>query len=187
MVGLVLIPYLAWRIFKRGDKEHLIPVIWASAVLGLFSPMRTKLHWYVMTIYPAIALMTGWAVAKVFRKYAVPAVTVLAAASLVYLAFDKGIFNLDYSPEIKKTAQAVHRAISAGEKVYLYDIGDPGMQFYMGDVGENVRGEEDLKSLLNRKGVTLLTVRGKAGAMNTIPGPARSVILESGDFILLRT
>ena len=133
--GLVLIPYMAWRIWARGEKKHLIPVIWASAVIGLFSLVKTKLHWYIMPVYPALSLMTGWALAKILKKYTVAAVIVLAAASTVYLALEKNIFDLDYSPAIKNIALQTRGALAPGEKVFLYDISDPDLQFYLGRWG----------------------------------------------------
>ncbi len=187
MIGLALIPYMAWRVWKRGEKEHLIPVIWASAVIGLFSVVKTKLHWYIMPVYPALALMTGWALAKILKRYTVAAVIILAAACTVYLAFEKNIFNLDYSPRIKSIALQTRAALSPGEKVFLYDISDPDLQFYLGDVSENIRGEGNLRHILDQKGTTLLTTRAASNAVNSAPGPDRTTVLEDPDFMLLKT
>ncbi len=187
MVGLVLVPYMAWRIWARGEKEHLIPVIWASAVIGLFSVVKTKLHWYIMPVYPALSLMTGWALAKILKKYTVAVVLALAAASTIYLAFEKNIFNLDYSPQIKSIALQTRAALAPGEKVFLYDISDPDLQFYLGDVSENIRGEGNLHRILSQKGTTLLTTRVASKAVNSSPGPERKIIFENPDFLLLKT
>ena len=183
-VGLTLIPFIAWMMFTRKGRENALPLTWACVIIVLFSLVKTKIHWYIMPIYPALALMTGWAVEKLFKKYALIIVSSLALCSLLYLSVDKGIYNLDYSPAIKKMAIDVKKTLSPGEKVYLYDIGDPGMQFYLGDVGENLRGEDNLNALLSSKGKTLLTTRGKR---STVSGPNRRIILENNDFILLRT
>lgn len=187
MVGLVLIPYMAWRIWKHGEKEHLIPVIWASTVIGLFSVVKTKLHWYIMPVYPALSLMTGWALAKILKKYTVTVAIVLAAASIVYLGFEKKIFDLDYSPAIKDIAMQTRGALAPGEKVFLYDISDPDLQFYLGDIGENIRGEGNLRHILGQKGTTLLTTRAASGAVKASPGPNRTMIFETNDFLLLKT
>jgi 4-amino-4-deoxy-L-arabinose transferase-like glycosyltransferase len=183
-VGLTLIPFIAWMMFTRKGRENALPLIWACVVIVLFSLVQTKIHWYIMPVYPALAMMTGWAVEKLFKKYDFIIICSLALCSLLYLSVDKGIYNLDYSPEIKKTAIDVKKTLSSDEKVYLYDISDPGMQFYLGDVGENVRGEDNLNILLASKGRSLLTVRGK---LNTVSGPGRRIIFENGDFVLLRT
>lgn len=183
-VGLTLMPFIAWMMFAKKGRENALPLIWACVVIVLFSLVQTKIHWYIMPVYPAMAMMTGWAVEKLFKKYDLVIVSSLALCSLLYLAVDKGIYNLDYSPEIKKTSLDVKKALSPGEKVYLYDISDPGMQFYLGDVGENVRGEENLRTILSSGNTALLTVRGKLSAVS---GPNRRIVLGNGDFVLLRT
>ena len=71
---------------------------------------------------------------KIFKKITVFVVFIFALASLLYLSSDKRIFNLDYSPEIKKIALTVKNILPEKEIVYLYRIGDPGIQFYFGDI-----------------------------------------------------
>ncbi|MGB3112123.1 MAG: glycosyltransferase family 39 protein, partial [Candidatus Omnitrophota bacterium] len=156
-VGLVLAPYLIWRIFRNGEKEHLIPVIWAGTVLVLFSLVRTKLHWYMMPIYPALSIMTGWGASRLLKKRTIAIVSMLAFASLSYLSIDKNIMDLDYSPGIKQIAVKVKETVPKGEKLYLYDISDPGLQFYLGDVGENIVGEEAFETVITQKGRYIFT------------------------------
>lgn len=182
-IGLALLPYVLWRIARHGEKEHLLPFVWAVTVLGLFSLVKTKLHWYIVPIYPALALVTGWFASRIFRKYTVVLMSVFAAASLLYLSIDKGIFDLDYSPRIKSIALEMRAALPEGGKLYARDVSDPGMQFYLGGVVENVHGEEAFGDLFKKKGV-LIAVNNNI--LNTIKGKNVSIVLSDGDYTLLR-
>jgi 4-amino-4-deoxy-L-arabinose transferase-like glycosyltransferase len=183
LFGFALLPLAAALIFAKKEKQHILPVIWASAAFVIISAVKTKLHWYVMPIYPALALLTGWALSSILKKYTVPVVSLLAACSMIYLAADKHVFNLDYSPQVKATAEAARAAARPDEKIYIYDIIDPGIQFYLADVCQNVRGEEPLKAALSGKDHTILTVRGKIPA---ISGPGREIVYENGDFVMFK-
>ncbi|MDD4013449.1 MAG: glycosyltransferase family 39 protein, partial [Candidatus Omnitrophica bacterium] len=159
--GLALIPILLWRVIFLKERSHYLPVIWAITVIGLFSPVQTKLHWYIMPVYPALALMTGWGITWILKKYTLPVAFLLSAGSVIYLGADKQIFNLDYSPMVKSVSVMAREAAGAkGGKeilrsvkdirfaadqkplVYLYDTGDPDIQFYLGDIAANIHGEE---------------------------------------------
>jgi len=182
-IGLALLPYVLWKIVRRGEKEHLLPFIWAVTVLGLFSPVKTKLHWYIVPIYPALALVTGWFASRIFRKYTIVLMSVFAAASLLYLSVDKGIFDLDYSPRIKSIALEMREALPEGGKLYAWDIRDPGMQFYLGGVVENIYGEEAFRDAFEQKG-TLIAVNNSA--LDAVKGKTVSTVLRDGDYTLLR-
>ncbi len=183
-IGLALIPLLVFRIIRNRERSHLLPVVWASCVILLFSAVKTKLHWYIMPVYPALAIMTGWGAEKIFRKYTVPAVSLIFVLTLAYLTIEKDIYDLDYSPKIKATALGVMETIPAGKKVFLYGVGDPGMQFYLGWSGLNVSNERTLLSLLEEKDVYVLISRNNR---NFLPETGYTIIQEYPDHILIRS
>ena len=187
MLGFALIPYLVWRVFKNKETEHLLPIIWASVVLVIFSAVKTKLYWYIMPIYPALALMSGWAISKVFKKYTVPVVAVLSIASIAYLGLDKDVFNLDYAPDKKIVAQEVKEVMkgTAGEnaKIYLYDISDPGMFFYLGDIGVDLKGA-DFERVAKQKGNYIFVNSRGLKKFSAYP---HSLIQKKDDYSLIKT
>lgn len=183
-IGLAIIPILIFRIIRDKERSHLLPVVWSCCVMLLFSAVKTKLHWYIIPVYPALAIMTGWAAEKVFRKYTVPAVSVIFVLSLAYLTIEKDIYDLDYSPQIKATAIGVMETVPDGKKVFLYGIGDPGMQFYIGWAGQNVHNETTLLYLLNKKDVYVLLGRNN---LNRLPETGYTIIKEYPDHILIRS
>ncbi|MGD2279370.1 MAG: glycosyltransferase family 39 protein [Candidatus Omnitrophota bacterium] len=183
-VGLALLPYLAWRIIARREKEHFLPVIWAGAVLVLFSMVKTKLHWYMIPVYPALSMMSGWGAERLFKKRTIPVISILAFISLSYLSIEKNIFDLDYSPAIKRIAVKVKKTVPEGQAVYLYDISDPGMQFYLGDVSENISGKEALSAFPRKEDQYILVNKG---SVKDLADVHYSISLDGKDFILIRT
>jgi hypothetical protein len=87
----------------------------------------------------------GWGMEKVLRKFAVAAALAGCVASIAYFGAEKGVFELDYNPGAKSLASEVRSLARAGEKVYLYDVNDPGMRFYFWDLSEPLRREDLFK------------------------------------------
>ena len=184
MAGLVLIPFAALRIFWKSEKQHLLPVVWASLVILLFSAVQTKIHWYIIPVYPALALLTGWALEKILKKYTIPVAIVLSVFSLVYLSVDKDIFNMDCSPNIKETSLRVMSDVSDGKELFLFDISDPGMQFYLGWEGLNLRNPQSLASVLETKDIYILLNKR---SLNRLNKKNYKIVSEYPDHILVET
>jgi len=183
LAGLILIPTAIFRIFHSREKQHLLPVIWASLVILLFSAVQTKLHWYIIPVYPALAILTGWGLESIAKKHTIPLTALLAIFSIVYLTLDKGIFNLDYSPNIKATYIGVSSDVPEKEKLFLYDISDPGLQFYLGWRGFNVRNEQTLDSAFKARDSFILLNKRNAPRL---PSEGYIIISEYPDHILIK-
>jgi 4-amino-4-deoxy-L-arabinose transferase-like glycosyltransferase len=183
MAGLILIPVAIFRIFRSHEKQHLLPVIWASLVILLFSAVQTKLHWYIIPVYPALALLTGWGLESILKKYTAPAAILLSLFSLVYLTADKGIFDLDYSPNIKETYLGISSDLPGEENLFLYDISDPGMQFYLGWRGINVRNQQTLNSAFKAPDSFILLSKRN---LPRLPSKSYTVVSEYPDHILIK-
>jgi 4-amino-4-deoxy-L-arabinose transferase-like glycosyltransferase len=179
--GLVMIPVMIYRAFVKKEKEHLIPLLWAASLLVLYSPQNTKLHWYIMPIYPALALMAGWGLVKLSGRYAKITALVLSFAALSYLISAKNIFEEDYSPQVKSLSREVREILPPGGKLYLYGIGDPGFQFYLGDIGLNVTDEAKMLEDLRSGKCYLLTVADNPQLKNT---PARPALQKNGYMLI---
>lgn len=46
-------------LFEHGDKPLRLPLAWAAITLGVFTLSQTKLPWYIIPAYPALALVTA--------------------------------------------------------------------------------------------------------------------------------
>src|SRR3989338_2053302 len=52
--------YVVWRSFKYKDKNAILILSWVIAAYLLYTLVRTKLNWYIMPIYPAMALSSAF-------------------------------------------------------------------------------------------------------------------------------
>jgi 4-amino-4-deoxy-L-arabinose transferase-like glycosyltransferase len=183
-IGLGLVPVAFLNSLLHRNRSHILPLVWSVTVLLLFSAVRTKLHWYVMPVYPPLALFAGWGLSLLARRYTAPAAFVLCVGAVLYLSADKAVFDLDYSPGTKRTAEKAIELSKNGRELYLYGISDPGMQFYMGGKAVNKHSGDDMLRLLSEREVLVLTDRDSLADL----GPADTrTVLENGPFILLET
>jgi len=183
-VGLILLPLAAWRIFRNNEKMHLLPVIWVSTVFVIFSLVKTKLIWYVVPLYPPLAIISGWGISKLLNKHTIKIVSVLASISLIYLAIDKNIFDLDRSPTGKRVSTRAINTVPEDKTLYIYSIGDPSMQFYAGREGKFIVKKSELLALGKNKDIYILTT------LNHLPSfPLKnfSVVFKEDHYALIKT
>lgn len=184
-IGLFSLLYAMWRMFVNNrNKELILPVVWALVVLVIFSIVKTKLHWYMVPIYPALSILIGWGMSKIFKKLTVFLVLIFTAASLMYLSVDKSIFNLDYSPEIKKIALTVKGIIPENQKIYLCNIGDPGIQFYFGDIRINISDSKEIQNLIKEPNKYFVF---NADAFSAFDKTKFLKIIETKNFVVVKT
>ena len=85
-----------YRIFKEKSKNYIFLFIWILLVFVLFSISKSKLVWYIIPIYPALALLTGHfiddAINIVLSKIKVG--RVILKFLLYFLLIDFGLFYL---------------------------------------------------------------------------------------------
>lgn len=183
IAAFFIIPAALWRLFtKKEDANVALPAIWAITVMIIFSLVRTKLHWYIVPIYPAVSMLVGWGADKILNKRVVPVILICALASLAYLTVEKKIFNLDYGHETKELAVSFGGKIAPRDKIYIYDD-DPSVRFYFWDEGVNVFGSlspEELSKEKNR----CIVLSNKA--FEKLDRSKFSVIRQSRDFAIVK-
>lgn len=184
IVAFFVIPLILWEIFKKkGKTNHALPLIWVFTAFIVFSMVKTKLQWYIVPVYPALAMLIGSWISAQLKSATVFAAVIAAAASLVYLTVEKGIFNLDYSREVKNMSLSINDKVPKDEKIFLYDD-DPSLRFYLLDRAENLEGTENLNNLLSKKG-TYIVMSTKT--LSTLPKPRFSIITEISNFVVVQT
>ncbi|MCK5451715.1 MAG: glycosyltransferase family 39 protein, partial [Candidatus Omnitrophica bacterium] len=144
VVGLISFPFFIFFAIKKKEFHKYPFISWIVVTYVIFTLVKTKLHWYIMPIYPALAIVAAWGVGKVLKKYAIFVVAICSLASVVYFGISKDIFTLDFNPEVKGFSYEVEKGIFENDKVYLYEIGDPGIRFYCGGFSENIYSKEEL-------------------------------------------
>jgi len=183
IVSFFVIPFALWEFFKkRSMPERWLPLIWFFTTLIVFSAVKTKLNWYILPAYPAIAIITGWGIDSILRKKTIIAVIPCFIASLLYLAFAKHVFDLDYSHETKKLALFAKEEISGKGRIYLFDD-DPAVRFYFLDGSINAYGSLAMPELLRERGRYIVLNKK---TLSTIERSKVSIVKESPDFAIIR-
>lgn len=67
----------------RGESRSRILLFIILLVFGLYTVVRTKIHWYIIPLYPSLAILTASMVAEAFRSYKTVAFSGLAMATFV--------------------------------------------------------------------------------------------------------
>ena len=155
MVGLISLPFLLIETIKKRNTHNSLLIIWAIVTFCIFSAAKTKLHWYIMPIYPAIMIIGAWGIEKILRKFSLVVVITCSLVSLLYFGVKKDIFYMDFNPEIKAFAATV-KETSDNENIYLYRISDPGMSFYLGRIGRHISGKQAEEVVLTDTGDAIL-------------------------------
>ncbi|MEI8350598.1 MAG: glycosyltransferase family 39 protein [Candidatus Omnitrophota bacterium] len=181
---LIALVAAVWQVFKNREKKHIFPLLWAISVFMIASIVRTKLHWYIIPIYPALAILLGWGLCALFKRNAVPVAILLAASGLFYLSSLKGILNLDYTPETKKIAYITRQKLPRGEKVFLYGISDPAAWFYFSLIGNSISTEAELRNLLKQKDRYIVFEKN---TFNSFPKSGFVVLAENLNLIVVKT
>ena len=91
-----------WLAFKKASLSYRFLLIWITVPLLAFSISQTKLPWYIIVIYPALALITAIALTEwIGSRTALSGVAVMMALYCIRLPIPS-----DGSPEVKQFAKA---------------------------------------------------------------------------------
>lgn len=147
----------------RGSKAMKFLVVWIAVVFGFFTfAVSTKLRWYILPMYPALALLIGSALARWIPD---PGVRWAKLAFVVVLGLHfpfSNVMNLDYSAGLKKIAPLVKRATAEKEPVFLYNFHDqPAAVFYFDRVVRYADSPAELDRAMAERPKTVLIVPAK--------------------------
>lgn len=183
-LGFIGIAFAGWEMFKRREKSHLLMLVWPLTVLALYSFFKTKLHWYIMPVYPALSILSAVCISRLFRRYAFWAALFLCVVSITYLSVAKSIFYLDYSPEAKKMAAHVKSLMPAAAKIFLYRVGDPAVRFYFGDRFVFVTQKDEIERLMQEAGNYIVF---DTSEVHALPAQKFSILYQNPQFTAART
>lgn len=114
------LPYMLWLLIRKKDKSALLILIWVAIMYLFYSAVKTKLHWYIMPVYPALAFSTGILLARFFKNKAFSLLLIIILIGMLIQVPISWAFKLDFTPEVKKTANIAREVYLRGEKVYTY-------------------------------------------------------------------
>ena len=57
-----------WRLLRRAEWAHLVPVLWTALLFGVFGTQWVKSMRYFLPIYPTLAVLGAWLLIWVFDR-----------------------------------------------------------------------------------------------------------------------
>ncbi|NQT95508.1 MAG: glycosyltransferase family 39 protein, partial [Candidatus Omnitrophica bacterium] len=123
--------YILWQSLRHKDKRAIMILCWMSVSYILYSAVKTKLHWYIMPIYPALALSSAVFLGRFLKG---KAFNLSVAAILVIMLIQVPIswaFKLGFNPDVKRAAGYAQELKNRGLKVYLYRVDNNAEKFYL--------------------------------------------------------
>ncbi|MDP3791551.1 MAG: glycosyltransferase family 39 protein [Candidatus Omnitrophota bacterium] len=122
--------YAAYGCFKDRDKRLVFLLSWVLVTLFLYSAVRTKLQWYIMPIYPALALLSAFLLKRFLtKKLLYVALIVILAGMLAQIPLSWA-FKLEYTPDIKKVSALGMELHKAGNDIYMISGNDSEIFYY---------------------------------------------------------
>jgi len=122
--------YAAYKCFKDKDKRLVFLLSWAFVTYFLYGAVRTKLHWYVMPIYPALALLSAFLLKEFLRKKLLYAALIIVLIGMLAQVPLSWAFKLDYTPDIKKVSTLGMGLCKNGDDIYMISGNDSEIFYY---------------------------------------------------------
>lgn len=125
--------YILWQALRYKDKRAILLCCWAVTVFVFYTAIRTKIHWYIMPIYPALAISSAVFLDRFLKN---KAFNFALASILIIMLIQVPVswaFKVDFCPNYKKAAGTVKQMYNAGAILYFYGAHDNKEVFYLGD------------------------------------------------------
>ncbi len=161
VIAVFAILFSLHKSFKK-DSFHRLLFVWFFVVFGIFSIANTKLHWYIMPVYPVISIMIVCMLTQVkifskLRKYLV----VLAIIIVVgHIFFSRGYFRLDLNPELKSFSAMINKNVVGDGELYVFkETCCPSLMFYSDRKVVLLHDKQGVLDRLRKEKSILLVVR----------------------------
>ena len=165
VLSFVAFPWCAFLAWKEKSRSLSLLVCWVGVVFGIYTVVATKINWYIMPAYPALAICIGVFLVRLFgRRHHYKLVAGAALVLALQGWITPGVFDLDHGPDVKSVARQAGRLLPHGETLYAYEAAVPSVLFYA-DRRVEYFDEESLEDLANR-----LRERGELLCITHEPG-----------------
>ena len=159
----IALPLALWQSIRSENRIALrFLLFWIAVVLAFFTFLvKTKLHWYILLLHPALSLVIGWMMYEwLKKKSAWWFKTAVMVILILHIPFSSVLVK-DYVPAIKALAPVVQEKIPETSTVYLYEYHEqPAALFYferqtayldsLDEVDQALKREEPLWVVIRR-------------------------------------
>jgi len=151
----VFIPIFFLLIFRavKRDKISVFLLFWFGVIFILFSISRTKLHWYIMPVYPPMAFICAYLLSDIVSGSKTRKILIASALIIIpaHIFFSRDYIKLDLNPEMKNFISATAGSFGKIDKLYVYKgTFSPSLMFYTDKKVLQINSDEELNLYLNR-------------------------------------
>ncbi len=140
---LFSLPFFIFKTVRSKSKEMIFITTWIFFIFGSLTLVRTKLHWYVLPVYPALSICVAYAFAQVIKEKYLFLVAGMFLITIPFHAHDH-FFKLDYNPDLKSISASVKNIVPERTTVSLYNSDERhACLFYTERSATSLHSEED--------------------------------------------
>ncbi len=96
--------YMFWLAMKNKDRRAILIISWIAVVYLICTVVRTKLHWYVMPIYPALAVSSAIFIGSFFKNRFLNFILAVILLGMLTQVPISWAFKLDFNAKAKEAA-----------------------------------------------------------------------------------
>ena len=159
--GLFFIPVLAYLSYFSLKKDTISQFLlcWLSIIFVLFSIATTKLHRYIIPIYPVLAISLAYIIKRTVKqkKHRIYVVIAAVLIILVHILSSHHFRHSDYNRRITTLTSHIKSDIEHEKTIYMY-LGrfKPSLIFYTDKLVHRFQTPQALLEQLNDKGKIIL-------------------------------
>lgn len=195
---LVSFPYTLYKVYKK-SKKHTLLLIWSLLIFVFFSIAKSKIVWYIIPIYPVLAIIIGNFAAdfifylrnKYFNSILFIPITlyVIFIASIGYLFYERElVYTSDLTGSKARLLQLKDQEFQKEDRLYVHAIEEPLILYYTDGSfsGYDIHIEKGRIPLVTYdQKLIILAKRGRfPGEDFILNGKETNVVGEDGDYVL---
>jgi 4-amino-4-deoxy-L-arabinose transferase-like glycosyltransferase len=198
IINIPVIPYFFFLAFKEKEAEEkaafILIAISIATILTLFTIVKTKLPWYIIPVYPFLAIAVVISVGRIIdvqqktvrQLLFALAFIVLLSVPIARIVFYPKYRTLDHRPELKEMSLLAREQSSRQGNTFFYNIHEETTAlFYLDHEMTRVSRSLLLYSIATAKPFICLMSK-EDGFFETIRRkPGISVLMEIGQYLLI--
>ncbi len=114
--------YILWQAIRYRLKKAILICCWIAVAYVLYTAVKTKLHWYIMLIYPALALSSGIFLERFLKGKIFKLSLVIILIGMLLQVPISWAFKLDFTHDVKKVGDYARELHDRGEDVYITEL-----------------------------------------------------------------
>ena len=133
ILAYISIFYILWQAVRYKDKRAILICCWIVTAYILYTAVKTKLHWYIMPVYPAVALSSAIFLERFFKYRAFKLSLAIILITMLIQVPISWAFKIDFCPDVKEAANYTKELYNDGSTIYFYGGHDNKEIFYFSD------------------------------------------------------